>query len=56
MRVLSVIWLPIVIALFALGIGTLSWFFFVRSIEIPWDERHKKRPGSSKPPEKREQP
>ncbi|MCG6155687.1 hypothetical protein [Rubinisphaera margarita] len=50
MEMLSAIWLPIVVMLFALAIGGLSWFFFVRSIEIPWDERNKKsRPQSQRP-------
>jgi len=48
MEMLSAIWLPIVVMLFALAIGGLSWFFFVRSIEIPWDDRKKKQQAQSK--------
>nr|ADY59871.1 hypothetical protein Plabr_2269 [Rubinisphaera brasiliensis DSM 5305] len=39
----SVIWLPVAILAVAGAVGGLSWFFFVRSIEIPWDDRAQKR-------------
>lgn len=37
--VISLLWLPIFVIGSALAIGALSWFFFVRSIDIPWDDR-----------------
>lgn len=43
MKILSLLWLPAVIILVALIVGGLGWFFFVRSIEIPWDDRTKRK-------------
>ncbi len=45
MKILSLIWLPAVIILVALIVGGLAWFYFVRSIDIPWDDRspHKRK-------------
>lgn len=40
-ELLSILWLPIFILAMAILIGALSWFFFVRSIDIPWDDRRK---------------
>ena len=40
---LSLLWLPIVIILACLVIGGIGWFIFVRSIDIPWDDRRKPR-------------
>lgn len=42
MQLFSLLWLPIFIILMALLIGGLAWFFFVRSIDIPWDDRQKR--------------
>jgi len=42
LELISVLWLPVAILAAAVAVGGLSWFFFVRSIDIPWDDRNRK--------------
>ncbi len=37
MDALLQIWVPVVFILTTLGCVGMSWFFYVRSINIPWD-------------------
>ncbi len=38
MEILLQLWLPILIMLVTLICSGISWFVYVRTIEIPWDK------------------
>ncbi|WP_296453950.1 hypothetical protein [Rubinisphaera sp.] len=48
METLAALWLPIFVILFTIAIGALSWFVFVRSIDIPWDDRNRSQQDKSR--------